>query len=422
MFFYARSDTHFLLYIFDNLRNELIDRSDTSNPEENRIEIVLQKSKETSLLRYERQIYDEETGKGPGGWYAILLKTPALLAKEQFSVYKAVHAWRDQVARKDDDSTNSVMPNHVVLNLAKLMPTEISALYGAVHPISHNVKSRTTELLAVIKAAKAAGVNGPNMMEVLRPNSVGAGAKAVLSGLKGAAPGTASNLILPSFDDKSLRSETSTFWGDAFGSSLWEPSPTSSASGEELRLAVPLPPLSSEAFTSSTGSTSQQAQIQQKPEHETSAEDAAPVEEPFTVKSGRKRKSEELSAANESAQSQSTGEYDISLNEDEEQKAAEKAARKAERKAQKKLKRAQRKAAGDTSAVTSEVDQDAENEEEEAFDYSKAESVLHAKRAKEANGGKRKKAFDPYAKSTDAPKGMRRVQTERPGKSFTFKS
>lgn len=33
MFFYARSDTHFLLYIYDMIRNELVEKSDRSTPE-----------------------------------------------------------------------------------------------------------------------------------------------------------------------------------------------------------------------------------------------------------------------------------------------------------------------------------------------------------------------------------------------------
>jgi exosome complex exonuclease RRP6 len=86
MFFYARADTHFLLYIYDNMRNELIDRSKPEIPEENRIEIVLQKSKETSLLRYERQVYHADTGKGPGGWYTLIMKSPALFNNEQYQI------------------------------------------------------------------------------------------------------------------------------------------------------------------------------------------------------------------------------------------------------------------------------------------------------------------------------------------------
>ncbi|KAI9731440.1 MAG: exosome nuclease subunit [Claussenomyces sp. TS43310] len=423
--------THFLLYIFDHLRNELIERSDTTSAEENRLEIVLQKSKETSLLRYERQIYDEETGKGPGGWYSALVKTPSHLTNEQLAVYRAVHAWRDRTARKDDDSTNTVMSNHIILSLARLMPTNLSALYGAVHPISHNVKSRTTELLEVIKAAKAAGASGPSLMDVLRPDSAVNVARANDSASNSISNGRSktSLSLLPNLSNNgALRSEVSTFWGRAFGSSVWEPPAAISQGGEGLRLAVPLPPLSSDIFAHANDGVADLSKVP-----DTNAQDLEDQaiahekveEEAFIVKSGRKRKSEAMTAEEDTGKvperGGQEGQYDISLNDEEEQKAREKAARKAERKAQKKIEKARRKAGNGNAVVSSEGDAQAEDEEA-VFDYSKAPSVLHSKGTKDTRGPKGKKAFDPYTKSADAPKGMRRLQTERPGKSFTFKS
>ncbi len=52
LFEYARADTHFLLYIYDNMRNELVEKSDFANSENNKVQDVLEKSKETALKRY----------------------------------------------------------------------------------------------------------------------------------------------------------------------------------------------------------------------------------------------------------------------------------------------------------------------------------------------------------------------------------
>jgi exosome complex exonuclease RRP6 len=425
MFFYARADTHFLLYIYDNLRNELIDRSDTTNPEEDRLQRVLQKSQETSLLRFERQIYDEETGKGPGGWLPLLIKTPALLNNEQFAVFRAVHAWRDKIARKDDDSTNFVMPNHVIFTIAKLMPTDMSALFAAVHPISHNVKSRIGELLSLIKSAKLAGVDGPSMMDVIRPDSVTSVRKSNGSSTKPVEAGQSTYHLVV---DGPLRSDKSKFWGGAFGSSVWEP-PSGNKINNGLRLAVPLPPLSADAFAtiSADGLTDRSRKVGESVNSQEIARPAPVQEEPFVVKAGKKRKPQEMTTdtvhpSPDAAEEGPTGDYDISLHEEEEEEAAQRAARKADRRAQKKLAKAQRKLA-ERGVMESAEDDEGEEEEEEDFDYSKAEPVLHGKRDRvDGNTSKRKKPFDPYAKSSDAPKGMRRLQTERPGKSHTFRS
>ena len=399
------------------MRNELIDKTKPEVPEENRIETVIQKSKETSLLRYERQVYNAETGRGPGGWYTLLMKTPSLFNNEQFAVFRAVHAWRDEIARIDDDSTAFVMPNHVIFSIAKLLPHDMVALLGIAHPVSHSVKSRTGELLALIKSAKASGKDGPSMMDVLRPDSVGAIAKVNLPSV--AAKSAVANTLIAVMDEGELRSEESSFWGGAFGSSIWD-APT--AKSNDMRLAVPLPALSSEIFEAPQSSS--QAGInaltdRSRPQIETPGQPTTPTpkqeEEAFVLRRGGKRKSEVISEPDEPI-----GEYDISLNEEAEGEAREKAERKAVRKAEKRARKAQLKEEKNTVAVADSGGM----EDEEPFDYSKAESVLHGKR----NGGdregdkKRKKPFDPYSKSADAPKGMRRLQAERPGKSHTFKS
>lgn len=129
---YARSDTHFLLYIYDNLRNALIDRAQSraqsmspsgspsdypllANPAHALIKQVLTKSEETSLRTFEKEVYDTQGGSGSNGWDTMARKwnKGALLAGGpgagigalQRAVYQAVHLWRDTVAREEDEST-----------------------------------------------------------------------------------------------------------------------------------------------------------------------------------------------------------------------------------------------------------------------------------------------------------------------------
>lgn len=416
MFFYARADTHFLLYIYDNMRNELVERSKPVPAEENRLEIVLRKSKETSLFRYDSPRYNAATGKGPGGWFQALIKVPTLLNNEQFAVFKAVHAWRDKIARQDDDSTNFVMPNHTLLSVAKVMPTDMASLLGTVHPISYNVKARTGELLELIKAAKTNAKDGPSMMEVLKPDSVGAVAAANARSARASGDVRQSVLtILSGEAGEDMRSPQSAFWGRAFGSSTWEEPATLTKAGEDIRLAIPLPPLAEEAFSEGVREYSILAQPIAEPEEEEPV--VVEEEKAFTIKGGRKRKSDDMEEEVEEPVEEA-GEYDISLHEPLEGAAKEKSLKKAERKAAKKAAKAAKHGDGESPRAAKK-----EEDDEEPFDYSKAESVMNKKRTNDYAGGKKggKKPFDPYQKSADASTGMRRLQTERPGKSFTFK-
>lgn len=410
MFFYARADTHFLLFIYDCMRNELIEKSNPKVPDENRIEIVLQKSKEVSLIRHERQIYNAESGKGSGGWYSLVQKTPSLFSNEQFAVFKAVHEWRDNVARLDDDSPSFVMRNDVLNNIAKFMPLDIVALHSVVHPISHGVKSRTGELLEVIKTAKEAGKTGPSIMDVLRPNSIIAKANLIPATLQAdSLPKT----LLAVVGETELRSEESSFWGGAFGSSVWDQPTPANPSQEELHLPVPYPDLqmAREAFANNSSPALADRSKRVSTSPETSPTPTSIVEEEvFVPKRGSKRKSDGISEGDEPE------ENEISLNEPENEKKQAKAAKRAERR----LRKEQKKAA------KADTDGDIEmGDEAEPFDYSKAESVFNSKRpahSSKKDDKQKKKPFDPYAKSADAPNGLRRLQTESAGKSKTFRS
>jgi exosome complex exonuclease RRP6 len=148
---YARSDTHYLLYIYDHLRNALLDRGASSSRSASRsgspaasapttsataaadptdpyalLREALARSNTTSLRTHLREVYDPQ-GAGPGGWDtlarkwnkgALMADSDALLggsiAKMQRNVYRAVHGWRDKVAREEDESTRYVVGLYVL--------------------------------------------------------------------------------------------------------------------------------------------------------------------------------------------------------------------------------------------------------------------------------------------------------------------
>lgn len=70
---------------------------------------------------YEKETYDAELGLGPGGWDTMARKWNKIqlmrisegteagsAVNVQRAVYHAVHAWRDRVAREEDESTRYV--------------------------------------------------------------------------------------------------------------------------------------------------------------------------------------------------------------------------------------------------------------------------------------------------------------------------
>lgn len=442
MFDYARSDTHFLLYIYDNMRNELIEKSKTSQEDGDLIGYVMNRSKEETLQRYERPFYDIQRGSGPMGWYNMLCRTPALFDREQFAVFRAVHQWRDQIAREEDESVHVIMPKHVLYNLARELPVDIPALLGCSHPITKTLKNRKSEILAIIAKARRLGYKGPDMkelMQTLQPMTGDRFSKA--NGAEPVAPAFADvRTALPSQLQRNsnrlpAQSSYSRFWGSTIPINkvreaiIQEP-------GENLCLALPMPRLTAEIFEDTTAAGANANEPSQtspgaRADHQYVKNRKAKIDEVFIVKNAggpSKRKATdsnglpkavylrpEGSAAGNSQEPAEEVEA-LPINNKDEQRNENtkvsgetiegKRARRIESKRQKK----------------EQGNEDKGNQrpkEVEPFDYANAPSILHAQR--DSYRMARGKEINPYTKSSDAPKGIRTAKREQEGKSFTFK-
>lgn len=431
LFDYARSDTHYLLYIYDMMRNDLITKSDLKklDHEGDKIWDVLTRSSETALQQYEHPVYDTELGQGSMGWYKLLARTPAMLTKEQLSVFRAVHKWRDDVAREQDDSVHYFMPNHQILTIAKAVPTTRAMLLGIAQPTSQTLRLRADELVSVIVKANEAGKDGPDMVELMskiepqfprkpaaKEEPAHSVAAFVPSASSPAVNGTATaTSALP------LRSTTSAFWGSAFGGSTADQDRAMSTANT-VTLTVPLPPLTAEVFADTADAASS---TPVKPS-ETSSAVPTPASEPqedendvFVLKQlGKKRKRTEavdgMAAQNDEV---AFPDEEVAIPDEEIESLREKAERK---KAKKEAKRAEK--AAESAGATEDFD-GGEAEGDEPFDYASAPSILNPPReTKDEMKARRKKEVNPYAKSLDAPKGLPRAQKERAGRSMTYKS
>lgn len=418
---YARSDTHYLMYIYDNMRNELIEKSDFSVPnhEKDKVHDVCERSKEYALQRFEHPIYDAATGQGNGGWYKLVSRTSANLSKQEFAVFRGIHQWRDEVAREQDDSVNYVMPNHVIFTLSRAMPSTRAELLSVAQPATQTVRLRADELVSTIAKAKKDGENGPEMLQLLAEidpthykKALEKAAAQTASGFEGVAKYAKQNVATPpptktltGLLSSHLRSGMSQFWG----SSSQQTRPVSTSALPNIHLSVPMPPLNAEVFSETAASEAAQMVTPSAPPPEPlQAEE--PQDDNFILKQlgrNKKRKLDEAApAGNSDALATQTDEVTID-------DAGDRAQQKAERKRlRKEAKQAQH------------ASQQAPVEDEEAFDYAAAPSILNPPRKSIQELKAERKASkvkDPYKKSMDAPKGQARVQKERAGKSMTFK-
>ncbi|RVD84517.1 uncharacterized protein DFL_006266 [Arthrobotrys flagrans] len=425
---YARSDTHFLLYIYDNMRNELIGKNNAA--EEDKIETVQNNSKETCLKTYDAEPYDSVNGSGSRGWLSILKHNAVNFTDEQFAVFKAVHAWRDRVAREEDDNPHFVMSKNHLLNFARQMPVDAAAALS----VSNNplLRSKLADLVSTIKEAKANPVPFSSVQHLL----VTAGKYWSPQPKDAKKEGEEGLSIMPMLGagDAGAKTEESQFWAGTFGGSRWEVKDLVTGVND-ISLALPLPDLTATVLEG-PDSCETQPPIRRadyikdrgvKPE-------TADIVVIKKLGGGRKRKLEDVAEDAQHDDDESDADTDspssqvgasagvISGDVDKEDeletvqlsKLDKRAARKAERK-RKKAEAKRRSAQGDDFQEDG-GDDDEKKGEFQAFDYASAPSIINAKKESES------KAFDGSKKYDGGPKGMRARRREKEGKSSTMRA
>ncbi|TPX45331.1 hypothetical protein SeMB42_g04051 [Synchytrium endobioticum] len=153
---YARMDTHYLLYIWDRMRNELLTRSPTGAPRQ-LMNATLRRSEATALQVFEKPYYDAESGDGPHGWHKAMTRSNNMIqfrSPEQIAVFKALHGWRDHIARVEDESTRYVMPTHVLFTIAERMPEDVTGLLGCCLSVHGLVRTHAKKLVELIEHAR----------------------------------------------------------------------------------------------------------------------------------------------------------------------------------------------------------------------------------------------------------------------------
>lgn len=135
---YARADTHFLLYIYDILRNSLLDA--------NKMDGVLQESRKTAEKRYEKPGRTAEPG-----WLKLAITHH--LNPQQSGVLSKLYEWRDNLARQLDESPGYIMPVHLLTTLAAMHPTTPGAVVTAASRVPKFVRNEAQTIANLITGA-----------------------------------------------------------------------------------------------------------------------------------------------------------------------------------------------------------------------------------------------------------------------------
>lgn len=158
MLYYARSDTHYLLYIYDNLRNLLLAQPNSTDS----MDEVLINSSRTALQVFQREMYDIEEGRGPNGWRIFLAKFGNNYGnvenekekERRKAIVVAMHVWRDRIAREMDESPAYILPTKLIFRVANspILPKDLPG-FLKIAPLTI-LRDRASELFDAIANAK----------------------------------------------------------------------------------------------------------------------------------------------------------------------------------------------------------------------------------------------------------------------------
>ncbi|XP_037238064.1 exosome component 10 isoform X2 [Falco rusticolus] len=142
---YARDDTHYLLYIYDKMREALWERG---NEQPTQLQVVWQRSKDICLKKYIKPLFSDES------YLELYRRQKKHLSPQQLAAFRLLFAWRDKVARQEDESTGYVLPNHMLLKIAEELPKEPQGIIACCNPVPPLVRQQINELHLLIHQAR----------------------------------------------------------------------------------------------------------------------------------------------------------------------------------------------------------------------------------------------------------------------------
>ncbi|EDW14462.1 exosome component 10 [Drosophila mojavensis] len=141
---YARQDTHYLIYIYERLTNDLLQSEQGLQG----LRMVYQMSTDVCKKRYTKPHI------GPDSHLDLVRKTKRSFDNRQLHALRGIFVWRDSTARQEDESYGYVLPNHMMLQIAESLPREMQGILACCNPIPPLVRQQLNTLHQIVLRAR----------------------------------------------------------------------------------------------------------------------------------------------------------------------------------------------------------------------------------------------------------------------------
>ena len=141
---YAREDVHYLIYIYEKMKQDL----KTKGAGEDLLTAVWNNSRLVCLKRYRIPPITAESH------LELYRRSKEIFNERQLHALKELFAWRNRVAREEDESNGFVLPNHMMLKMADVLPRETQGILACCSPVPPLVRQHLLHLHGIILKAR----------------------------------------------------------------------------------------------------------------------------------------------------------------------------------------------------------------------------------------------------------------------------
>lgn len=87
--------------------------------------------------------------------------TPYTFYLVQLHCLRLLYAWRDNLARTEDESTGYVLPNHMLFQISEILPREAQGVLACCNPIPTLLRQQLQEVHMLVQKARETPLNEP---------------------------------------------------------------------------------------------------------------------------------------------------------------------------------------------------------------------------------------------------------------------
>lgn len=90
----------------------------------------------------------------PDSYTDLYSKSKRVFDNRQMYALNAIYMWRDKIARQEDESNGYVLPNHMMLQIAEILPREMQGILACCNPIPPLVRQNLPNLHQFVLKAR----------------------------------------------------------------------------------------------------------------------------------------------------------------------------------------------------------------------------------------------------------------------------